>query len=335
MTHVPCPAPGDALLPWAGAEPQQRRRGTPAGERPGDPPVPPPPAPGRWGGAGEVRVPSLAPGTWARPEHREGGIGGFACSHGTGENRERSVVTAELRVGALAEQEMCSPLGEGESCYFTGKENIEGGPGIVLCCSSREHGARLPCTMQAGVKPATQGPGAGENWLFWPPGPTAAPRHCRGCAAPRPSRCLCPAVGSPGRGDTEQGTEATADSSGGRGARPGESRPACSYLLSAWARPGNVRKINNKYLGNEAGAGAGWGLSRASEVAVAGGCWGCSRNSERCQLLVFPVWEETCHPEQLCAVTGVPAGQHRSGMVPGAGLSALRHTGAPMGTSCC
>lgn len=41
----------------------------------------------------------------------------------------------------------------------------------------------------------------------------------------------------------------------------GESCPGCSYLSSAWARPGNVRKINNKYLGNGARdgvGGAGW-----------------------------------------------------------------------------
>lgn len=39
--------------------------------------------------------------------------------------------------------------------------------------------------------------------------------------------------------------------------------PAAPICLSAWARPGNVRKINNKYLGNSVRAVAG-GTGRQS-----------------------------------------------------------------------
>lgn len=104
VTHVLSLAPGDALLPWAGSDPQQRRRGTPAGERPGDPPLPRPPAPGRWGrrwgrasdtremgtawaAAGRVRRGGGIWGLHVPPRiHRETGAAG---SHGRDENRER------------------------------------------------------------------------------------------------------------------------------------------------------------------------------------------------------------------------------------------------------
>lgn len=112
-----------------------------------------------------------------------------------------------------------------------------------------------------------------------------------------------------------------------------ESHPGCSDLLSAWARPGNVREINNKYLGNKAelgwdGAepctGGGWRMLWLWQEprALSGPCpqWGqCS--------------EDTCHPEQVCAVSGVPACQHRSETVAAAWLGAVRHTVGTFG--CC
>lgn len=135
MTHVRSFVPGDALLPWAGADPQQRRRGTPAGERPGDPLCRDPRPPGGGEGPGEVLLHSLAPGRWALPAacagKEESGVcafrrGATGC-HGRDENRERPWALQScgwVQWLSCAEQGMCSPLGEEESCYFTGRQNI-------------------------------------------------------------------------------------------------------------------------------------------------------------------------------------------------------------------
>lgn len=134
---------------------------------------------------------------------------------------------------------------------------------------------------------------ADDKRLLRPPSPGSAPRHCLGpCSppsSPAASAYWCPLAtpccarhGLPparGHGAVDAGLlprfprwENGGDGRFQRWERtelPGESCPGCSCLFSAWARPGNVRKIKNKYLGNEARDGAGW--QRAEPRAVAGG----------------------------------------------------------------
>lgn len=90
VTHVPSPAPGDALLPWAGAEPQQRRVGTPAGERPGDPPPPPLPRPP---GPGEV---GRALGKCVCPAWHQGDGHGLRCCRQRAQGRGNKGFAAAL-----------------------------------------------------------------------------------------------------------------------------------------------------------------------------------------------------------------------------------------------
>lgn len=137
-----------------------------------------------------------------------------------------------------------------------------------------------------------------------------------------------------------------ADSSDGRGRGggaaelPGESCPGCSYLLSAWARPGNVRKINNKYLGNEARDGVG-GAGRQRAERGMDRSWPWLKDA-------FAAAEPGSFAGSRRRIAGtrsvlrhmsvrVPACQQRPRqfLKAGAWLSALGHAGAPMGTSRC
>lgn len=134
---------------------------------------------------------------------------------------------------------------------------------------------------------------ADDKRLLWPPSPGSAPRHCLGPCSPPQLACslgllvstrhavLCPARPPSGAwarcGWRRASPTLPRWENGGDGRfqrwerteLPGESCPGCSCLFSAWARPGNVRKIKNKYLGNEARDGAGW--QRAEPRTVAGG----------------------------------------------------------------
>lgn len=159
MTHVLPRTPGDALLPWAAAEPQQRRGATPQVSGLGTPSAATP-------GPQEVRRElgkRVCPAWQQRDGQRAQGRRnlGFGCScrehrdsGGTRTGSARGLSSpAGGCIGRAVQSRGCvhsrQPLCEGEPCYSTGRQNISGepAPDAALGVLLRQCASLAPCKL--------------------------------------------------------------------------------------------------------------------------------------------------------------------------------------------